>query len=225
MTMTRFLHSYPFRFLIFFIGVLFMALGIALTTKPNLGTTPISALPFVASLGLPFSLGFFTGAVNLAMVGAQKVLLKERFARIQYLQIPVACAFGLLIDFWMGVLPDPSADPYLLKCVYLAAGAFVLAFGVFVEVSANVVVMPGEGMVLALAVVLQRDFGTLKVVFDTTLVVLAALLSLVLFHDIQGLREGTVFSALLVGFLVKMFFSLREKLFRSATATSRRGNL
>ena len=131
---------------------------------------------------------------------------------IHKMQIQTSCAFGLLIDFWMAALPDPSAGPYLLKFLYLAAGALVLAFGVFVEVSANVVVMPGEGMVLALAVVLQRDFGMLKVVFDASLVVLATLLSLVLFHDIQGVREGTILSAALVGCLVKLFFLIRSRL-------------
>ncbi|MDL2271918.1 DUF6198 family protein [Desulfovibrio sp. OttesenSCG-928-I05] len=200
------------RYLFFFLGLSCMALGIALTTLARLGTTPISALPFVASLGFSPSMGFFTGVLNLLLVAFQIIAMRGKFPRVQYLQIPAALVFGSLIDFWMYLVPVPEAMTYVQSLMYLAAGTFVLAFGVFVEVSADVVVMAGEGAVLVIATMLRREFGVVKTAFDTSLVLLAALLSLVLFGSLQGVREGTLVSAVCVGVIVKFLFSLRQRL-------------
>ena len=45
--MTQRHNRYVLRYLLFFISIFIMALGIALTTRANLGTTPITALPYV----------------------------------------------------------------------------------------------------------------------------------------------------------------------------------
>jgi uncharacterized membrane protein YczE len=209
------------RYLVFCIGLSCMALGIALTTLANLGATPISALPYVASLGLKPSMGFFTGVMNLGLVILQLAILTKSFARVQYLQIPASLVFGSCIDFCMYCVPLPDVMTYFYSLLYLASGLLVLAFGIFVEVSANVVVMPGEGAVLALATLVRRDFGTVKTIFDSTLVLLAALLSLLLLGDMQGVREGTLISGVAVGFIVRFFFYLRGTLSKKLNSAQR----
>ncbi len=215
--MTREQKGYALRYLVFFFGLSCMALGIAITTLANLGTTPISALPFVASLGFSPSMGFFTCLINLCLVFLQIAILRRKFPKEQYLQIPVSLLFGSLIDFWMYLVPLPEVMTYRFSLLYLATGAVVLAFGVFVEVSANVVVMAGEGAVLVLSTVLRRDFGVTKTLFDSTLVLLAVLLSLVQFGELRGVREGTLISAVSVGFIVRFFFRLRDRLKKHGT--------
>lgn len=213
--MTEGQKRYLFRYLVFFFGLSCMALGIAITTLAELGTTPISALPFVASMGFTPSMGFFTGLINLLFVFLQLALLRRKFPKEQFLQIPISFLFGLFIDFWMRLVPLPETMTYAYSLLYLAAGTVVLAFGVFVEVSANVVVMAGEGAVLALAAVFRRDFGIVKTLFDSTLVLLAVLLSFLLFWDLHGVREGTFISAVSVGSIVRFFFRLRDRLKKS----------
>ncbi len=210
--MTHAQRGHALRYLVFFVGLSCMALGIALTTLANLGTTPISALPYVASLGFSHSMGFFTGLMNLCLVGLQVAVMRRKFPREQYLQIPASLVFGSLIDFWMYLVPLPETMTYWHSLAYLAAGTVVLAFGIVVEVSADVVVMAGEGAVLVLASLARKDFGIVKTLFDTTLVLLAAILSLVLFGKLEGVREGTLFSAVLVGLLAKSLFALRARL-------------
>lgn len=204
--------SYCLRYLTFCVGLFFMALGITLITKTDLGTTPITSLPYVASLGFTPSLGVFTILLNVALVIFQIAVIRGRFPRIQWLQIPVSFLFGLLIDFWMALVPDIAAQPYAYRLLWLMAGTVVLAFGVFVEVSADVVMMAGEGAVMVLSLVSQRDFGLLKSIFDITMVLMGVLLSLALFQELRGIREGTVFSAIFVGIAVKFFFMLRKRL-------------
>lgn len=47
------------RYIIFLIGLFVNSLGVALITKANLGTSPISSIPYVLSLNYPFTLGNF----------------------------------------------------------------------------------------------------------------------------------------------------------------------
>ena len=48
----------------------------------------------------------------------------------------------------------------------------------------------------------------MKVVFDSTITVLAALLALQVFGRLNGVKEGTVVAALVVGQLVKVYSKL-----------------
>ena len=89
--------------------------------------------------------------------------------------------------------------------LFLLLGCIVLGFGVYLEILANVVMLPGESFVRAVSVTWNTDFGITKVVFDASMTAIAGLLSLLLFQGLQGVREGTVVSALLVGFIARFF--------------------
>ena len=54
------------RYLIFLVGLFVNSLGVSLITKGNLGTSPISSIPYVLSLNFPFSLGNFTIVFSFA---------------------------------------------------------------------------------------------------------------------------------------------------------------
>lgn len=54
-------------------------------------------------------------------------------------------------------------------------------------------------------------FGYMKVGFDVTLVVTACILSLVFTGHLQGVREGTVAAALMVGLIAKQFGKVLSK--------------
>lgn len=205
-----FLH-YACRYLVFLCGIACMTLGIVLTTKAELGTTPISSIPYVASLATPFTLGEWTIAFCILLVGLQVALLRGKLPKVQYLQIPVSFFFGLCIDFWMWLFSWITPMSYPGQLLLLAMGIFTVSVGIFVMVSANVVVMSGEGLVMVLSLILRRNFGTLKSIVDCTMVSLAILLSLLCFHELRGVREGTILSAIFVGMVVKLFFFLWNK--------------
>ena len=52
---------------------------------------------------------------------------------------------------------------------------------------------------------LGREFGNVKVCFDSSLTLAAALIALLAFHKLNGVREGTLVSALAVGQLVRFY--------------------
>jgi uncharacterized membrane protein YczE len=48
-----------------------------------------------------------------------------------------------------------------------------------------------------------KNFGKVKSITDTSLVVIAFVLSLILFKELKGIREGTIFAAVAIGYIVK----------------------
>ena len=188
----------------FCVGAYLMGLGIALTTNSNLGTTPISSLPYVCSIITPFSLGELTFAINFLMIVGQKVLLGPKFGKKGLLQLPALLVFSMFIDCNMWLTRTFVTDIYALQMLQCVVGSFVLGVGISLCVVSNATVMPGEGIVLAISHVLRGNFGRIKVIFDCSLVALAAVVSLVAIHGIVGLREGTVVSAILTGNFVRL---------------------
>jgi hypothetical protein len=62
--------------------------------------------------------------------------------------------------------------------------------------------MSAEGFVKYAARRYNREFGKLKVVFDISLVICAAVVSLLFSGKIEGVREGTLIAALITGTMV-----------------------
>ena len=184
---------------------IFHSLGVSLITKADLGTSPISSIPYVLSLNFPFTLGQFTIAFSLLLILIQLVILRRNFKAEHLLQIPISILFGYFIDLTMVMLFFVDPQTYLSSVVYLLIGCVILGFGVYTEVLADVAMLPGESFVRAVSSTWKTEFGSTKVAFDVSLTVIAAVLSLIFSHRLDRVREGTIIAALLVGFIARLF--------------------
>lgn len=199
--------KYTFRRYLLFVASLFInAFGIAFITKALLGTSPITSVTYVLSLFTPFTMGIWTILLNLLFVVLEPFLMTRRELRedlrMYLLQIPIAFCFGLFIDFSMFMLSWLEPSVYVMQVTVLLIGCIILALGIALEVKANAAMMAGEYFVKTITRRFHGEFGYVKLGFDITLLTIACILSLVFLSDIQGVREGTVVSALLVGPIV-----------------------
>lgn len=184
-------------------GIELATLGITLTTLSGLGTTPISSLPWVLSNILPLTFGTTTFIVNLLFLLMQLLLLRRRFPPANLLQLPNVLVFSAFIDFNMKLLGPYAPSGWTGGLLASLLGNLVLAVGIVLQVRSKTIVQPGEGLVVALAAVSRRPFGTMKIFNDVTLVALSAVLSWSVLGGVVGIREGTLLSAVLVGLFVK----------------------
>lgn len=198
-------HHYVSRYLWFVLGVLVNSFGVALITQAALGTSPISSIPYVLSLRFPITLGEFTFILNLVYILGQIVLLRRAFQPIQLLQIAVNVIFSAFIDVSMNLLSWLQPDHIVVKLIALILGCAILGVGISIEVAPDVLVVPGEGIVRAMTQVSGKRFGSVKVLFDCTLVAIALILSFLFFHGLNGLGLGTVISALIIGRFVNLY--------------------
>lgn len=187
------------------ISLLIMGTGISLVTLANLGTTAISSLPYVLSFVFPLSFGAFTALMNITFVLIQILLMKKEFPKEQYLQFIVGPILGLSIDLNMYLFSFLQTPTYLMQVIMLLIGCTLLAFSTVLQLEANVVNNAGEGIVKVLALKSKKKFGDVKLIVDVSIVVVAVAISFIGLGEIQGIREGTILSALIVGPMVKYF--------------------
>lgn len=196
----------------FLLGTAVNAFGITLITKAYLGTSPISSLPFVLSLGLSPSFGDLTFLFNMLFFLGQLLLLRRDFERLQLLQIPTTVGFSLLIDFFMSLFGDFKPSSYTYSVMLLVLGCLVMALGITLSVHADWILTPGNAFVSALSKKTEKPYGTVEIAFDSVLTILAIIASFTLFGRFRGVREGTVASALLVGSFINLYQRLYRRL-------------
>ena len=199
------------RYLLLLTGLSVMAFGVAFSIKASLGTSPISSVPYVVSLFTPLTVGTATIIMHCVFILMQILILRKNYHPIQLMQLPVAVFFGYLTDFGVWAVQGISYDTYWQQWILCLIGIFLVAVGVSLEVKAGVVVLAGEGVVLAICQVLPVKFGYMKVGFDVTLVAIACVLSFAFTGRLQGVREGTVAAALLVGLIAKQLGKMLSK--------------
>ena len=197
------------RYLLLLAGLSIMAFGVAFSIKASLGTSPISSVPYVVSLFAPLTVGTATIVMHCVFILLQILILRKKYHPIQLMQLPVAVFFGYLTDFGVWAVRGIHCSTYWQQWIVCLIGILLVAAGVSLEVKAGVVVLAGEGVVLAICKVLPKiKFGYMKVGFDVTLVVIACILSFTFTGHLQGVREGTAAAALLVGLIAKQIGKL-----------------
>ena len=155
------------------------------------------------SLSFPFTLGNFTIFFSVFLILLQLLILRKNFKLEHVLQIPVSIVFGYFIDLTMLLFTWVNPQNYVMKIVYLLIGCLILGIGVYMEVLADVVMLPGESFVRAVVFRIHSEFGFTKVCFDVSMAVIAAVLSFLLSGHLEGVREGTIVAAVLVGFIAR----------------------
>ena len=194
-----------------FIAIFIMALGIAFSVKGNLGTSPISCIPYVLSLGLPLTVGEFTIIFNAFLLFLQILILRRDFEYIQLLQIFICIIFGYFIDFHVFILSSINITTYLQQWICVLLGCLILALGICIEVKCDSIILPGDGLLNTICKVTKHDFGRIKPIFDSTMVISAVIISLILFNTLVGVREGTIFAAIILGFIIQFYDKLFGK--------------
>jgi uncharacterized membrane protein YczE len=227
------------RLLIYLVGLYCMAIGVVFSAKSSLGVSPVGSLANVLYQiglreGLPayVNLGNCTTAVYCLYILTELLILRREFQPKMLLQLVASLLFGQLVNLataMMSFLPVPPN--YGIQMLYLLCSVPLVAAGVMLYLTPNILPTPGEGMSLAISKKTGWAVGSSKTLFDCALVVISGVTSLVYFHALVGVREGTVICALLVGYTMKQlqkpfqkpllrFVEREDRVSRALTAAS-----
>lgn len=194
------------RYTVFVIGLFLLSAGVSLIIRSSLGTTPISSVNYVMSINTPLTLGAWTFIINVLLIVGQFLILGSHRSRRDtveiLLQIPFSFLFGAFIDLNMWLTSSLHPSGYMMAIGILMAGCIVQAVGVVFEIKPKVAMMSAEAFVMYASRRWGKPFGKLKVAFDLSLVTSAVLISLLLSHRIDGIREGSLIAASITGFIV-----------------------
>ena len=204
--------SFLWQHILLMTSMFFMTLGVALCVRSNLGSGVISSIPMAFTLagevGLApgWTIGGYTNIMNVILVAAQILVLRRQFEKVQLFQLVVGFIFGAMLDINMWLTSYFSYDFLVNQIFAQFAGATILGTAVAAEIRCGSVTMPGEGIQVAIARVTGKPFPTVKIIVDTTLVVIAVICGFCFFGSWPWtvVGPGTLFAMFYVGYVVRL---------------------
>ena len=198
------------RICLFVGGLFIMSIGVAFSITSTLGTTPISSISYALALITGIDIGITTFIFNAALILIQFLILRSKFNKKRLLQLINCVLFGYFTDvalYLVSFVPFEHTIPFYF--VYLVLSIFLIAFGIFVYMPANIAPLPGEGCVEAIAIVTEWRFSTIKIGFDAAMVTIALIMCALWYTNVFGaVYIGTIISAFMVGFTLRQINNL-----------------
>ncbi|MBQ8431634.1 MAG: hypothetical protein IJX28_02010 [Clostridia bacterium] len=174
--------------LLWLMGIVIVALGVAICSKADLGVSMIAAPAFVISEALaPLWSGFSVGVTEYLIQGLMLAVLCAVIRRFRWrylLAFAVAVIYGYTLNLFLWLLNGISFDTIWLRWVMLLVGDGITAFGVACFFRTYMPLQVYELFVAELAERFHWNINKTKWTFDITLLVLSVLLAVTLFGDL-----------------------------------------
>lgn len=182
--------------LLWLFGVVFVALGVAICSKADLGVSMIAAPAFVVQEAIAhFSQILTVGVTEYIIQGILLIILCVIVGRFNWrylLAFAVAIFYGYVLDLFLWMLSGVTFTAVWLRWVMLLVGDMVTAFGVACFFRTYMPLQVYELFVAELADRFRIPVSKVKFCFDNTLLVLSILLALVLFGDVSEFDWSTI---------------------------------
>lgn len=194
------------------LGLFVMAIAMAFLSAANMGISPVQSLSYVVSQKIPHIISFGAASAiwNFILIAIQLILLRRDFRLWELLQIPLTLYFATVIDLARKIVTI-TPDTFLQRIAVMLSGVVILAIGIFLTVEAGLVMNSGEAAVRAIAKKTGKPFGSVKTVFDLSIVAAASVASVIFFgsfrFDMIGI--GTLCSAVFTGIIIKGISKLK----------------
>ncbi|MDC7291931.1 DUF6198 family protein [Butyrivibrio sp. DSM 10294] len=198
---------------LFIIGLFIASMGVAFSTKAGLGTSPVASVPY--SISLVSSLLSFGGWLNLLSVIqiiTQVAVLKGKCNYTEIaIQTVLAFVYGYLTNLSVWLIRGIAVTGYPMQFLFMLLGCAILALGIWIQLKGGVAMLPGEAMNRAISKVSGKRYENVKIFFDILYIVISALICMVFLGTLQGVREGSIIAAVLVGSIIKVYNRLFDK--------------
>lgn len=174
--------------LLWVLGNLFVALGVAICSKANLGVSMIAAPAFVIfdaikPLWSGFSVGMIEYLIQAVLLIALCVIVR-RFNWKYLLAFFVAVIYGYTLNFFLWVLSGVSFDAVWLRWVMLIVGDIITAFGVACFFRTYMPLQVYELFVAEVSSFFKFSINKTKWAFDLSLLLISIVLAFSLFGDV-----------------------------------------
>ena len=118
------------RIVLYCVGLLFMAFGVAFSVNSNLGVSPVNSLPYVISLIVHQDLGRCIIGVFVTYMVVQIIIKRKEYKWINLTQLIFSTIFGYFADFAKGVMHGFTIPTYFGQLLMMAISIVLVAIGV-----------------------------------------------------------------------------------------------
>jgi len=182
--------------LLWLLGIVFVALGVAICSKANLGVSMIAAPAFVVYEAISaIWTGSSVGVMEYIIQGLMLIILcviKRRFNWRYLLAFAVAVIYGYTLNFFLWVFGGTSFDTVWLRWVMLIVGDVCTAFGVACFFRTYMPLQVYELFVAEVAARFKLNINKVKWTFDISLLVISVVLAITLFGDVKSFDWSTI---------------------------------
>ena len=196
-----------FHYILFIIGLFIASMGVAFSTKAGLGTSPVSSVPYsVSLLSKLLTFGGWLNLLSVIQITVQIILLRNKCNPVEIvIQTILAFVYGYLTNLSCYLIRGMSVDTYIGRMTLMLLGCVILAFGLFVQLKGGVAMLPGEAMNRAISSIKGWKYENVKVFFDVLYIAVSAVICVIFLGKLEGVREGSIIAALLVGNIIRIF--------------------
>ena len=210
------------NYTLFLIGLFIASMGVALSAKAGLGTSPVASVPYSVSLvNHTLTFGWWLNMWSVLQIAVQIALLRKKCKLVEIIiQTVLAFVYGYLTDFSCKLISGLQANTYIMQFALMILSCFVLGFGIWVQFKGGVAMLPGEAMNRAISEVTGKKYENIKIFFDVLYIIVAAAICFIFIGKLEGVREGSIIAAVLIGNIIKLYNSLYNKLTRKKLQTA-----
>lgn len=203
---------------VYVIAILVLSLAVAMISSTGFGVSMIVAPAYIISL----KVGFLTfGQAEYVVQGILFILfclLNKRFKPIYLSSFLTGIVYGAFLDLWRKIIPHFNPDitavgslPMMLKIVYFICGMLLTALSIALFFRTYLYPQVYDFFVKGISSRYSINTTRFKMSFDASFLVIAVILSLVLFKRLNGIGIGTVIMTCFNGMLIGLFGKLIDK--------------
>lgn len=182
--------------LLWIFGIVFVALGVAICSKANLGVSMIAAPAFVLSEAIAPLVPFFNVGVTEYIIQGLILLVLciiiRKFNWRFLLAFAVAIIYGYTLNFFIWLLGGIDFDTVAIRWIMLITGDIITAFGVACFFRTYLPLQVYELFVAEISKKFGYKINRVKSLFDMSLLILSITLAITLFGDIKTFDISTI---------------------------------
>lgn len=182
--------------LLWFFGVIFVALGVSICSKADLGVSMIAAPAFIIYEAVaPLWQGFSVGMIEYLVQGLLLIIMciaVRKFDLRYLLGFGVAVLYGYALNLFLAILSVFQVNSVVGRWVLLLVGDTCTAFGVACFFHTYMPLQVFELFVTELTSRYRLDIHKVKWAFDMSLLAVSLLLVFVLFGDVKTFDWTTI---------------------------------
>ena len=207
------------RVLFYLIGQIILATGLTLSTKVNLGVSPILSIAYCASVITGRAIGDTSLIVYIICIIAEIVLLarqdmqpeqRKKVFILDLLQLPLSLVFTRVMNLFARFIPTPSGTLFL-RIPLLILAIVCVGVGAAMTLDMRLIANPADGIIQVISDVSGMKLGLTKNIVDISCVILTAIASFTLAHRIIGIHVGTLLAMFGTGRVIAVFNRIMEK--------------
>ena len=203
----------------YILGLVIMAFASAFTEKADLGMSMVVAPAYILHLKVSEFLPWFSfGVAEYIFQGilvVVTVMIMKKFKKSYLFSFITAVIYGNLLDLAMKIIADLPDEHFAIRVVWYVLGTVLCSFAVSLFFHTYISPEVYELIVKELSEKLSFNINKIKTVYDCISVVLSIIMSFAFFGFgvFKGVGVGTIFCALINGFLIGRMSKLLEHSF------------